>query len=265
MLNSLRALYTYRAFILGNIKRELKNQYQNSLLGRLWLILSPLAMILVYTLIFSNVMQARMGGYSNHFAYGMYLCAGILPWGYFTAVLQRTTDVFVQNANMIKKSYFPRIVLPFTILGMETVNFLITMGLFFAFLIFNGIMPWQTIAWFLPILIIQQALALSLGVFLGVLNAFFRDIGKLLSVVLQFWFWFTPIVYLKDIIPEQFRNIALTINPMFALIDSYQRIIMRNEAPIGSNLILPASCAIVMLILAYFIHKKLANELVDVL
>ncbi|EKF9799803.1 ABC transporter permease, partial [Vibrio cholerae] len=115
-MNMLRVLFNYRGFILGNVKREFKLKYQNSLLGAAWNVINPLAMIVVYTVIFSQIMRAKLPGIDNSFAYSIYLCSGILTWGLFSEIVGRAQNVFLENANLIKKINFPRICLPVTVL-----------------------------------------------------------------------------------------------------------------------------------------------------
>ena len=112
MNSMLKALWTYRGFILGSVKREFQSKYSNSLLGAAWNVLNPLAMIVVYTMIFSQVMKARLAGVNSTFAYSIYLCAGILTWGLFAEITSRALNVFIENANLLKKLSFPRLCLP---------------------------------------------------------------------------------------------------------------------------------------------------------
>ena len=98
----LRALWAYRGFIRGSIQREFQAKYRNSLLGAAWTILNPLATILVYTVIFAEVMRSRLPGVENTFGYSIYLCAGVLTWGYFAEIVGRSQTVFIDSANLLK-------------------------------------------------------------------------------------------------------------------------------------------------------------------
>ena len=108
----LRAIVSYRGFIVGSVQREFQAKYRNTMLGAAWTVLSPLAMILVYTMIFSQVMHSKLPGASSPFAYSIYLCAGVLTWGLFAEITSRGQNVFLENANLIKKLSFPRICRP---------------------------------------------------------------------------------------------------------------------------------------------------------
>lgn len=99
----IKGLWRYRSFILGSIKREFQTKYRNSLLGAVWNVLNPLAMIVIYTVIFSQVMRAKLPGVDHSFAYSIYLCAGILSWGLFAEIISRSQVMFVDNGNLLKK------------------------------------------------------------------------------------------------------------------------------------------------------------------
>ena len=132
----LRALWAYRGFILGSVRREFQSRYQNSLLGMAWTVLNPLAMIVVYTVIFAQIMRSRLPGVDSTFGYSIYLCAGLLTWGLFAEITSRAQTVFIENASLLKKLSFPRISLPFIVLGNALVNFCIVFGLFILALAF---------------------------------------------------------------------------------------------------------------------------------
>ena len=112
-----RAVWNYRGFILGSVKREFQSKYRNSLLGATWTVLNPLAMIVVYTLIFSQIMRAKLPGVDGSFAYSIYLCAGVLTWGLFAEIVGRGQNVFLEHANLLKKLSFPRLCLPVTVVA----------------------------------------------------------------------------------------------------------------------------------------------------
>src|SRR5690554_225836 len=121
----LSSLWHYRGFVLGSVQREFQSRYRNSLLGALWTIINPLAMIIVYTVIFSRLMPARLPGVDNDLGYGIYLCAGLLTWGLFAEILGRGQAVFLEHANLLKKLSFPRICLPLVVVLNALLNFAI--------------------------------------------------------------------------------------------------------------------------------------------
>ncbi|AXW86982.1 ABC transporter [Lonsdalea britannica] len=258
----IKAISRYRGFILDSIKRDFQSRYQSSFLGALWLIFQPIAMIAVYTLIFSELMRARMSDMSGPYAYSIYLCSGVLTWGLFSETLNGLVNVFIANANILKKLSFPRICLPIIVASSAFINFLIIFSLFLLFLVFSGNFPGWIFFSIIPLLIIQMLFSVGLGVLLGVMNVFVRDIGQFVSILLQFWFWFTPIVYVSSTIPEWARD-ALKYNPMANLIEGYQSVMLYHRAPDWNSLWPVTLIAVVLFILGWKMFKKHSADIVD--
>lgn len=154
MSSMFKALWSYRGFISGSVKREFQSKYRNSLLGALWTVLNPLAMIIVYTVIFSEVMRAKLPGVDSTFGYSIYLCAGILTWGLFAELVGRSQTVFIENANLLKKISFPRLCLPVVVVANAGINFIITFSIFTAFLVVSGNFPGWAFVAMIPLLVI---------------------------------------------------------------------------------------------------------------
>lgn len=255
-------IYRFRGFVLGSVKREFASRYRNSMLGALWLILQPLALILVYTLVFANLMQARLPGVSSGFGYSIFLCAGVLTWGMFTEVVTRLQNMFIDNANMLKKVNFPRITLPLIVLINAIIGFVIIFSLFTAFLVISGNFPGWSFFLLFPVLAVQLALSFGIGMIVGVLNVFFRDVGQLFSIVLQFWFWATPIVYPINTLPPILQR-AIDYNPMTPLISSYQNILLYGKAPSASSLLWVLAIALILCALGLRLFRRHAGDMMD--
>jgi lipopolysaccharide transport system permease protein len=258
----IRSVWAYRGFITGSVKREFQSKYRNSILGAAWTVLQPLAMILVYTVIFSQVMSAKLPGVDSSFAYSIYLCAGILTWGLFAEITSRGQNVFLEHANLIKKLSFPRICLPIIVILNAGLNFAIIFTLFVCFLLATGHFPGWVFLGLLPILAVQVAFSIGLGITLGVLNVFFRDVGQFFNILLQFWFWFTPIVYPPTILPENIRPL-LAWNPMASVISAYQQILVNGQWPQWSSLLPAAVIGIGLCVFGMRLFRKRAGEMVD--
>lgn len=258
----LKVIWTYRGFIAGNIKREFQSKYKTSLLGVTWSILNPLSMIVVYTVIFSQVMRAKLPGVDSQYAYSIYLCAGILTWGLFADIILRSQNVFLDNANLIKKLNFPRICLPITVVGSALLNFSIIFSLFTIFLIVSNDFPGLAYFSLIPVLLVMIMLATGLGMVVGVLNVFFRDIGQLFGIILQFWFWLTPIIYPKNILPIGLKPF-LDFNPMAGVISACQTILVNKQYPVWSELITPIIVGLILCCLGWHLFRKHNGEMVD--
>ena len=261
-MQMIKALWAYRGFILGSVRREFQSRYSNSLLGAAWTIINPLAMIVVYTVVFSQVMKARLPGVDGRFAYSIYLCAGVLTWTFFSETVSRAQNVFLENANLIKKVSFPRMCLPVIVVANASLSFLIIFGLFTLFLILSGSFPGLVYFAVIPVLLVQVLFSVGLGITLGVLNVFFRDVGQLFAVVLQFWFWLTPVVYPVTILPA-FAQKALRYNPMTNIIASYQGVLVNGQWPDWASLWPVTLLALALCAWGMRLFRAHAGEMVD--
>jgi lipopolysaccharide transport system permease protein len=258
----IRNLWAYRGFILGSVKREFKLKYRNSMLGAAWTVINPLAMIFVYTIIFSQAMRTKLPGAGSSFAYSIYICSGILTWGVFAEIVNRSLTVFLDNANLLKKLNFPRLCLPIITVLNALLNFGIVFSLFTIFLIISDNFPgWSYLA-LLPVLIILIAFSAGLGITLGLLNVFFRDVGQLFAVVVQFWFWLTPIVYPVSILPDSVRRF-LILNPMSGIIGASQQILVSGQWPDWGSLLPVTVLAVVLCFYGWRLFRKRSGEMVD--
>ena len=262
MLGMLRVLWAYRDFILGNVKREFQSKYRNSVLGAAWTVINPLSMIIVYTVIFSQIMRAKLPGVDTTFAYSIYLCAGILTWGLFAEIVGRGQNVFLENANLLKKISFPRLCLPVTVVANAVLNFSIIFGLFTVFLFLSGNSPGLPYFAVFPVLAILVAFAIGLGIMLGVLNVFFRDVGQFFGIFLQFWFWFTPIVYPPSILPAKLQP-YMNLNPMARLISAFQAILVQGQWPHWYSLWPVVALALMLCVIGFGFYRRHAGEMVD--
>ncbi|WP_426155072.1 ABC transporter permease [Pseudomonas sp. TSRC2-2] len=262
LLSLYRSMRSYRGFILGSVKREFQSRYRNSLFGALWTVLNPLSMIVVYTVIFSQIMRARLPGVEDGLAYSVYLCAGLLTWGLFAEITTRSQTMFLENANLLKKLSFPRICLPVITLLNAGINFAIILGLFFGFLLVSGRLPGMALLALIPLLVVQVIFAAGLGMLLGMLNVFFRDVGQMFGICLQFWFWLTPIVYPLSILPSGIQHI-ISFNPMTALMTSYQNVFLYNQWPHWPALLPLLIIGLLLCAMALRLFRQRVGEMVD--
>lgn len=262
MLGMLRPVWAYRGFIIGSVRREFQLKYRNSMLGAAWAVLQPLSMILVYTVIFSQIMRAKLPGVESGFGYSIYLCAGILSWGLFSEIASRSQGMFIENSNLLKKISFPRLCLPVTIIASALLNFGIIFSLFVIFLLLTGNFPGGEFLALLPLLGLLVILSGGLGMVLGVLNVFFRDVGQMFSIVITFWFWLTPIVYPASILPQELQTF-LKLNPLSPIMAGVQGVLVQGQWPQWSSLIYPAVLALLLCMLGLRLFRKHSGDMVD--
>ena len=170
--------------------------------------------------------------------------------------------MFLDNANLIKKLSFPRICLPTVVIGTALVNFAITFVLFLLIISAAGAFPGPALLALLPLLAIMLAFAAGLGMLLGVLNVFFRDVGQLFGIVVQFWFWLTPIVYPIAILPSYIRPLV-EINPMTPLVGAFQTVLVYQRWPDWASLWSPLLISILLCGVGLLLFRARSGEMVD--
>lgn len=264
MLDLLRALWRYRFFIVSSVRNDLRARFARSHLGAAWMVLQPLAQVAIFSLVLSEVLAARLPGSPSKSAYAIYLMAGLLSWSLFSEITSRCLTLFVDNAGLMKKMVFPRICLPVIVVGAALLNNLL---LFVAMLLIFGLMghaPSLELAWLLPLTGLTTAFSLGLGLMLGVLNVFLRDVGQVMGIVLQMWFWLTPIVYMPSIVPGGFQS-WIAVNPMTPVVQAYQQAILHGQSPDAMGLAWVAGVAALLLLVALLLFRRASPDMVDVL
>jgi lipopolysaccharide transport system permease protein len=213
-------------------------------------------------IIFGSLMGARLPGMSTVWGYGVYLIAGLVPWTAFANTVSRASTVFLDKKNIISKIHVDLPTLPLYIVLSESITFIVTIMIFIIILAFTGF-PFTLYLFLIPILyLIQQVFAYALGFFLAFVVVFLRDLKEVVSIGFQIWFWFTPIVYTFDILP-QFAQQILIWNPMLSVVSAYHDLFVYQKMPSFFYLALVLVMSLVMIILDYGIFKKLEKDIRD--
>ncbi|EJP78137.1 TPA: ABC transporter permease [Stenotrophomonas maltophilia] len=264
MSELMRSIWAYRYFILSSIKNELRVRFVRSKLGALWMIIHPLMQVLIFATILSEVLSAKLPGIDNKYGYALYLMAGTLCWSMFSETVGRCVTLFVDSGNLMKKMAFPRICLPFITGGTMLVNNLLLLLAIFAVFAALGHYPGVQALWLPVLMVITLLFAMSIGLLLGVLNVFMRDIGQVVPVVLQALFWLTPIVYNIRILPEHVQNI-FKLNPLYPLVSSYQNVLLYEQPPVWGDLVWLTMATVVLALISLVMFRRASPEMVDAL
>ena len=251
-------LYNYRELLKTSVKKDIGGKYKHSFLGVLWSFINPLLQILVYALIFPLVMK-NGGSYKD---YTVFMVCGLIPWAYFTTVINRASFIMIENGNILKKVYFPRSILPLSLLTSETINFLVSCIIILAFIVIKGFGISKFILFFPLVLLIQYVLLLGIALIFSAVTVYMRDIQHFIGVVLQLLFYATPIVYSIDTIPENFRWI-LKWNPMTYIIEGYRAIFYNQTMPDLKSLGVLGIISIIILIVGYLLFNKLQKRFAE--
>ena len=264
MRDLLRAIYTYRLFILSSIKNELHLRFVRSKLGALWIVIHPLMQVLIFALILSEVLSAKLPGIDNKYAYALYLMAGTLCWTLFSETISKCLTLFIDNGNLMKKMAFPRVCLPLIAAGTTLVNnvlLFIAILMVFAAL---GHFPDHQLVWLPMLMLVTLMLAMSVGLLLGTMNVFMRDIGQIVPVILQAMFWLTPVVYNINILPPSLQH-WFKYNPLYPLVTSYQNVMVFERPPLWGDLLGLAVASAILSIIALVVFRRASPEMVDAL
>src|SRR5215467_15260415 len=249
-----KAAWHYRRFIASSVNNIFKMMYSHTRFCVAWIMLQPLAQVLIIATILSNVLGARLSGSPNKYAYVVYLMAGTACWSLFTDIVQRCMTVFIDNGSLLKKIQFPRIALPAVVVGIASVNNLAYLAIVLSVLPVLAVYPGVHYLWLPLLMVLTIGLATGIGLFLGTLNVFVHDVGQVVSVLIQFWFWMTPIVYPLSIVPRAFRS-TLALNPVLPLVVGYQNVLLYKTPP-PSELRWVALVVVVMLGGAMFLFRR---------
>lgn len=250
MISVFKNLYKYRELLKTNIKKEIRGKYKNSFLGVLWSFLNPLLQIAVYALVFPFILKNTQDNYV------IFLCCGLIPWAFFSTTISRSAFTMVENGNIIKKVYFPREILPISVVTSETVNFLISTIIIIVFVIFGGIGLSKYIMLYPIVLLAQYLLLIAISLIVSSISIYIRDLQHLIGVALQLLFYAAPIVYTPESIPEQFKWI-LKCNPMTYIISGYRNIFYNQTMIELKPLLILIGCSVVACVIGYIIFNKL--------
>jgi lipopolysaccharide transport system permease protein len=256
---ALKPLFTHRDLLIAWILRTIRARYQQSILGGLWAILQPAATVAIFTVIFTMFIPVDTGSVP----YVVFSYTALVPWLLFSTSITEMVDSLVVNMNLVSKIYFPREILPIAAALARLLDFGIAYGLLVLVMVFYQ-MPVFAPSWFyLPIiLVIQLALTLGLGLIGAALNVFYRDIKHLFILVMQLWFYATPIIYPVSVVPEQLRPFYF-FNPMAGVIEAYRAVMLGGEMP-GSYLIISALIGLVALLVGHWLFKRVEPQFADV-
>ncbi len=223
MLSNLFKLFRYRGLIQTLVVRDLKARYRGSVLGFFWSFFNPLMLLLIYTFVFTKVL---VGAHPEEMEpYALFMFCGILPWTWFASSVLESSNTLIAGGNLIKKVLFPAEVLPIVTVLANMVHFFLGLVILVVFLIYyQRPIEGLQLLWFPVIVLVQLIFTTGLALFLSAMTVHFRDLKDLLSNLVQFWFFATPIIYPMTSIPADMRW-WLNLNPMTHLMISYQEVL----------------------------------------
>jgi len=254
----LAQVFSYSDLVINLVSRDFKTRYKRSYLGILWSLLNPLLLIVVYTLAFDHIMKIRVKNFP------MFFMCGYLPWNYFSSGLMIALSSLSDSGYLIRAVYFPREIVPLSIVLSCLLHFLITFLFAFPLLLVYGYLPqWSYFA--LPVIILLQTVFIfGLSLFLSSIHVFFRDLRYILDVVLMAWFWLTPVVYPSTLISAPYL-FWYELNPMTLFVTAYREVLLEGALPMPGHwaaILLVTAGSLGLGYLAFSrINKRLAEEI----
>lgn len=258
MFGQLREVFTYKEMLISTVKKDLRSRYRGSFLGFLWTFINPLMQLVIYSIVFPFLLKMQEPNYP------MFVFVGLLPWIYFTSSLQIATTSVVSNGNLVKKIYFPRLILPISVSTTGLMNYVFGLIIVIPALLITGI-KLTPFALFLPVvMLVNYIFTTGFCMILSALYVYFRDLEHIVSIITMAWFYLTPIVFNLKIFPEYAQKI-LQFNPMTQFVTAYRNVLMYGKLPdaVGFGLVTIFSVGIFLLGLKIFskLQKNFAEEL----
>jgi lipopolysaccharide transport system permease protein len=260
MLTHLGELVGARELFCTWARREFRVRYSQSLLGAAWAVLQPLALMVVYSIIFSVFIRVPTDGVP----YPVFAYAALLPWTFFANSLTFAIPSLVNNMNLVSKIYFPREILPLASIVVCFIDFLIATSIFVVMMIVYRVAVSPMLLLVPLVLLIQIILTFGLSLVASAVVVFYRDVRFVVPLALQVWMYLSPVIYPVSQIPERYRALYL-LNPMAVLVDSYRRIALFQQAPDWPRLGLAAAISVALTILAYGYFKRAENTFADLI
>jgi lipopolysaccharide transport system permease protein len=240
--------------------RTLRGRYQQSALGWLWAIVQPVATVAIFAVVFTRIVPVDTGGVP----YILFSYTAVVPWTLLATSITDMAMSLVQNMNLVGKIYFPREALPIAALLARLADFAISFILLVVLVIIFRIPVSPLGLLYLPlILLIQLALILGLGIGSAALNVFYRDVDPLLKLVIQVWFYASPILYPASLVPEKWQWLYF-FNPMSGIIAAYRDVLIYNSLP-GDYLLPAAVVSLIILVVGYWFFKRVEFQFADII
>lgn len=256
----LLSLYRYRDLLWLWVGREIRVRYKQSLLGIIWAILQPLALALVFTWVFSQVIHVDTGDVP----YIIFSYTTLVPWTFFTTSISFGVPSLVNNMGLVGKIYFPREVLPLASIGAALLDYLVGSLILAGMLLVYHIWPGIYMLWVVPLLVLQIILTMGIALFGASIIVFFRDVRFVMPLVTQVWMYATPVVYPTDMVPERLRPYYF-LNPMAGIIDGYRRVLIMGEPPNLAAMVPGMVISLLIFVAGYILFKRVEPLFADLI
>jgi lipopolysaccharide transport system permease protein len=258
LMEAARDLWSYRELFFYLAWRDITIRYRQTVLGAAWAVLQPLITMLVFTFLFGVVVKVDTGGIPAPIFY----FSALLPWMYFSATVTNAGNSLVSNGDLIKKVYFPRLILPGAGALVGLADFAIGALILVAMMAYYGVLGWRVILW-LPLTVLLFAFSFGMGVVLSAANVKYRDVKYAIPFMIQIWMFLTPVIYPTKAIPHQFRWL-LALNPLSGIIEAFRATVAPTLPFDRSSLWLSIGATVLFLIVGMFYFRRVEGYFTDI-
>jgi lipopolysaccharide transport system permease protein len=255
----LRELWSYRELLYFLVWRDVKVRYKQTALGAAWAIIQPFFTMLVFSLFFGRLANIP----SDNIPYPLFSFAALVPWTFFANGLGQSSDSLVGNANLIKKVYFPRLVVPFAAVLSGVVDFALAFVVLLFMMLFYGRVPTINAIWLPLLLLLALITALGVGLWLSALNVEYRDVRYVVPFLTQFWLFATPIAYPSSLLSEPWRTLY-GLNPMVGVVEGFRWALVGTDTAPGAIVLVSALAAMAILISGSYYFRRMEQTFADV-
>lgn len=255
----LAAVWQFRELLYFLIWRDVKVRYKQTIIGAAWVVLQPLLTTLIFTVIFGHFAKIPSDG----LPYSIFTFTAILPWNYFSQAISRSGASLVGDSNLVKKVYFPRLIIPLSAVASPLIDFFISFLVLLAMMVWFGIQfRWDVLA--VPFFLLMAVMtALAVGLWLSALNARYRDVGHTIPFLTQFWMFASPVAYPLSLVPEKWR-LLYGLNPMVGVIEGFRWALLGTEKPAFGVMALSIIVVLAFLVGGIVFFKRMERTLADI-
>ena len=255
----LKELWQYRELMYFMSWRDIKVRYKQTALGAAWAVIQPLMTMVVFSIFFGKL--AKMP--SDGIPYPLFAYAALVPWTFFANSLTQASNSLLQNSNMLKKIYFPRLVMPISSVISGTVDFIFAFIVLIAMMLFYGILPTLNIVWLPFLMLLALGTALGGGLWLSAINVQYRDVRYVIPFLIQVWLFATPIAYPSSLLSEPWRTLY-GLNPMVGVVEGFRWALLGTETAPGTAVVVSSVMAGILLVSGTYYFRRMEKTFADI-
>jgi len=256
---NLKELWAYRELLFYFTWRDIKVRYKQTLLGVTWVLLQPTADMILFSIIFGRIANLDSGG----IPYPIFSYTAVLPWAFFSGGLARSANSLVGNTNLVKKVYFPRLVIPLSSVIGGLPDFFLSFIILIGMMVYYSLYP---VAWailLVPLLLLLAGItALGVGLWFSAINVMYRDTQYLVSFLLRFWMYATPVAYSSELIDEPWRTVY-TLNPMAGVVEGFRWALLGKGNPPDVTILVSVALALTVLLSGAYFFRRMEKRFAD--